>query len=232
MEKTIPYQIVEHQYTIHDRPDDRQPIRRLQTEGAEVLEVNELLQIALGRVDGFEEIVNKYGVSFLTTLQSVNDIVEILHVDHLQATRLLAILGLGKKLYTPSQGALPYIRGIEDVYANYRTMANLAREQLRLLLIDSRYKLSHDEVLAIGSTEHLSIPVRDILQPAVERRVSAIILVHNHPTGDPTPSESDLSFTETIRKAALLLDIELLDHVIIAQGGYRSCMLSNQHDEI
>ena len=219
-----PYTINEYFYTIHDRPEERTPFQRLLKEGPDVLEVNELLQIALGRVEGFEDILRQYGVSFLTTLHSVSDIMEVIHLDQLQATKLLAILGLGKQLYTPAHGSLPFVRGIEDVNNLYGTLANLAREQLRILLIDSRYKLMHEEILAIGATEHLNVPMRDILQPAVERRVTAFILVHNHPSGDPTPSTTDLSFTRKVQEAAKVLDIDLLDHVIIARDGYFSCL--------
>jgi DNA repair protein RadC len=219
-----PYIINDYTYTIHDRPPEKAPFKRLQTEGADVLEVNELLQIAMGKVDGFEDVLRQYGVAFLTTLHSVTDIMEVLHLDQIQATKLLAILGLGKQLYTPSQGSLPFVRGIEDIHFLYGTMANLTREQLRILLIDSRYKLIHEETLAIGATEHLNVPMLDILQPAVERRINAFILIHNHPSGDSTPSTSDLQFTHRVQEAAKVLDIDLLDHVIIARDGYFSCL--------
>lgn len=211
-------------YILHDRPIDQLPLRRLQKEGAEVLETNELLQIALGAVDGFDQLLGEYGIGFLRTLHSVPDIVETLKLDHLQATRLLAIITLGKRLFEQNQGSLVYIQGIEDVYQNYRSMANLAKEQLRLLLINSRHQLIHEEVVAIGSTEELHVTPKDIFQSAVERRVTAVILVHNHPSGDTTPSTADYQFSERIQQAGELLGIELLDHVVIGKDGYSSCL--------
>jgi DNA repair protein RadC len=103
-------------------------------------------------------------------------------------------------------------------------MSQLAKEQLRVALINSHYQLVHEETLAIGSTEYLHIQARDIFQPAVERRVTAIILVHNHPSGDSTPSQSDSDFTEHMVAAGKLLGIELLDHVIIGADSYTSCL--------
>jgi len=211
-------------YIIHDRPADNLPIRRLQTEGGEVLSTNQLLQIALGQADGFENILKEYGVQFLATLHSVPEIVEALKIDHMQATRLLAILSLGKRLFSPDQGSMVTIQGIEDIYAHYRFMATLAKEQLRCLLINSRYQVIHEEMIAVGSLDNLQISARDVFQAAVERRVTAIILVHNHPSGDATPSPADLEFTKTIQTAGNLLGIELLDHVVIGRDKAESCL--------
>ena len=211
-------------YVIHDRPIDRIPLHRLQSEGPDVLNVNELLHLALGEADGFPERVQEYGAAFLTTLHTLDDVMETLKLDRVQASRVLAILTLGRRLFTTGQGSLVTIRGAEDVFTHYRSMATLAREQLRVLLINSRYQLVHEEVLAIGGTEALNVSGRDVFQPAVERRVSAIVLVHNHPSGDPTPSESDLEFTVRMQEAGEILGIELLDHVIIGSAAYASCM--------
>ena len=224
---TLPrYVMSERSYTIYDRPDDKLPIRRLQKEGPEVLEVNELLQIALGRVDGFEELVREYGISFLTNLHTVPEIVKALKLDHLRATQLLAILGVGKRLFSPSYGSMITIRGAEDVYAHMRSMAFLPSEQLRILLLNSRYQLIHEQTLATGHVERLNVPVYEVLQPAVERRVFAFVLVHNHPSGDPTPSESDYAFSKQVQQACEIMHLQLLDHVIIAETGYSSCIES------
>ncbi|MBU6389034.1 hypothetical protein KGQ71_00805 [Patescibacteria group bacterium] len=212
------------QYKIEDKPREALPIRRLQIDGADTLAVNELVQIALGKVDNFESIIQEYGIQFLTGLNTVEDIVDALHLDHLQATRLLAILALGKRLFGHSQGSLVQIRGIEDVYQYSRPMIHLAKEQLRVYLINSRYQLIHEETVAIGSTEYIHIAAKDIFQAAVERRVSAVILVHNHPSGDPTPSQSDYDFTASMIEAGKLLGIEVLDHVIIGLDSYASSL--------
>jgi DNA repair protein RadC len=211
-------------YQIHDRGEEYSPVERLQKEGGDVVNVNDLLRISLGPVEGLERAIQDYGVSFLATLHTTNDITESLGLDEAEATRLLAILSLGKRLYAASQGSLNYIRGIEDVFRHYRAMSHLAKEQLRVALINSRYQLIHEETLAIGGIENLTITARDVFQSAVERRVVAIVLVHNHPSGDPTPSESDVVFTKEMQKAGQLLGIELLDHVIIGSDSYASCM--------
>jgi len=216
-------------YIIHDRPVDKVPMRRIQNEGPEVLSVNELLSVALGQAEGIESQLQEYGTGLLTTLHSVEDIMETLKLDRIQATRMLAMLSLGKRLFTPEQGSMTQIRSIADVYNHCRSMSMLTREQLRLLLINSRYQVVHEEVLAIGGVEALSLAGRDVFQPAVERRVPAVVLVHNHPSGDPTPSESDLEFTKKMQQAAQVLGIELIDHVIIGASSYKSCLNSEQN---
>jgi len=222
---TATYTIPEvRSYIIHDRPVEALPIRRLQTEGPDVLSASQLLQISLGQADGFESILKEYGVQFLTTLHTVSDIVDTLKLDHLQATRLLAILSLGRRLFSAPQGALIVVRGINDVFEQYRIMVTLAKEQLRLLMLNSRYQVVHEEVLAIGGLDSIQISARDVFQPAVERRVSAIILVHNHPSGDPTPSQADYELTKRIKEAGELLGIELLDHVVIGRDEAKSCL--------
>jgi DNA repair protein RadC len=224
MDTTLTYMIASAPYIIHDRPLDKLPIRRLQTEGADAISLNELLQVALGKGDGMDNLVQEYGTKFLTTLQTVPEVVEALHLDHLQATRLLAILAIGKRLYAPAQGSLVQVRDIEDVFNHYRFMSALAKEQLRVLVINSRYQLIHEEIIAVGHTDSLQITAKDVYQSAVERRASAVILVHNHPSGDPTPSEADLSFTKAMAEAATILDINLLDHVIIGRDSYQSSL--------
>ena len=106
------------------------------------------MQIALGQINGFTTLLSEYGVDFLSTLRTVPQIVETLHIDHLQA-----ILALGRRVFQEPQAPYPLIREIEDGYAWYRSMATLAKEQLTIGLVNSRYLLVYDEVLAVGRTE-------------------------------------------------------------------------------
>jgi len=213
-------------YLIREKPDTLLPLKRLHTEGADVLQVRDLLRIAMGRVNGLEDWIQEYGLYSLTHIHSVADIKEMLKLDDVQATQLMAILGLGKRLYGQSQDPLTVIRNIEDVYDNYRSMSSLTKEQLRVLLINSRYQLVYEETVAIGGSEWLQTSPIELLQPAVARHITSIILVNNHPTGDPTPSQADLRFTKHMQKAAAVMGVELIDHVIIGKGGYSSCLPS------
>ena len=119
------------------------------------------MQIALGQINGFTTLLSEYGVDFLSTLRTVPQIVETLHIDHLQA-----ILALGRRVFQEPQAPYPLIREIEDGYAWYRSMATLAKEQLTIGLVNSRYLLVYDEVLAVGRAEVVQIPAFEVFHPA------------------------------------------------------------------
>ncbi len=101
-------------------------------------------------------------------------------------------------------------------------MAHRETEQFRVLFLDRKNFLIADEVQGEGTVDHVPVYPREILRRALELNASALLLVHNHPSGDPTPSQSDITMTQTIRSAAEALSITLHDHIIIG----KSCELS------
>ena len=101
-------------------------------------------------------------------------------------------------------------------------MAHETREQFRLLFLDKRNKLIADEVQGIGTIDHTPVYPREVVKRALELSATAIILVHNHPSGDPTPSRADIEMTEVIIKSARPLGITVHDHIIIGRDGYVS----------
>lgn len=111
-----------------------------------------------------------------------------------------------------------------DALMGYLTAA-LARErteQFRVLFLDPRNRLIADEVLHRGTVNHAPVYPREVVKRALELHATAMILVHNHPSGDPTPSEADVEMTRLVGEAARVLEIALHDHVIIAQGAWAS----------
>ncbi len=101
-------------------------------------------------------------------------------------------------------------------------MANIVREELRLLFLDKKHRLIHDEVSQVGTVDQVPFYVREILKRALDWGASGLILVHNHPTGDPTPSFLDVEMTRQIILATQHMGISLLDHVVIGKGSYYS----------
>ncbi len=102
------------------------------------------------------------------------------------------------------------------------TMENLRIEQLRLLFLDKKNQLILEEVQQEGTVDHTPIYTREVIKRALEVGASGIIIVHNHPSGDPTPSQSDIVATRDIKSASEKLDIKILDHIIIGKGAYIS----------
>lgn len=115
------------------------------------------------------------------------------------------------------------IASAADVYHLLRPeMRDLAQEQLRVVLLDIRNRVTAQRVIYQGNVNSSVIRVAEVLRPAVVEAVPRIILAHNHPSADPTPSPEDVSITKQIIEAADLLDITVLDHVVIARNGYVS----------
>ena len=98
------------------------------------------------------------------------------------------------------------------------SMAHLGTEQLRILFLDSKSVLFADEVQSKGTVDHVTIYPREVICRALELEASAFILVHNHPSGDPTPSRADIEITRRIGVAAEAIGIELRDHIIVGKG--------------
>ncbi|MFK7792739.1 MAG: DNA repair protein RadC [Devosiaceae bacterium] len=110
-----------------------------------------------------------------------------------------------------------------DVVAYCRTaMAFAAIEEFRVLFLDKKNQLLRDEVLTTGTVDHAPVYPREVVKRALELGATALILVHNHPSGDPTPSRADIDMTNTIAKAAAPLGVEVHDHIIVGREGHAS----------
>ena len=103
-----------------------------------------------------------------------------------------------------------------------RRMSGRGTEQFRVLFLDRKNKLIKDEVLGDGTVDHAPVYPREVVKRALELAASAIIIVHNHPSGDPTPSSSDVEMTKQIIEAARTLDIAVHDHLIVGRHGHAS----------
>ena len=118
---------------------------------------------------------------------------------------------------------LPSISGPSDVYALLGPeMSSLAQEQLRVLLLDTKYNVIGQRVVYQGNVSSAIVRVAEVFRPAVVEAVPAIAIAHNHPSGVADPSPDDVAITRKLKQAADLLDIELVDHVVIGRGRFVS----------
>ena len=101
-------------------------------------------------------------------------------------------------------------------------MAHRPREQFRVLFLDNRNRLMSDEMIAEGTTDHAPVYPREVIRRALELSASAMVLVHNHPSGDPTPSRADIEMTAKVVEAARCLGLQVHDHLIVARDGTAS----------
>lgn len=216
--------------TIKDLPTSIRPRERLQTLGPQALSDDELLAI-VARTGTASQNVVEMSRSVLTRfggLRGLNqaswqEIAREPGMGSVKATELKAAFELGKRMLTLSPEELPQITGPQDVYALLRLdMQFLQQESVRVMLLNTKHRVQAVHEATLGTLNSSNVRVGEIFREAVRQQASAVVLVHNHPSGDPTPSADDVALTQKVVYCGEQLDIEVLDHVIIGQPGSSS----------
>lgn len=135
-----------------------------------------------------------------------------------RAAALIAAFEMGRRA-TECGAVAPAIRGPDDVLAQVRDLARARREHFVVLLLNARHELQCRETVSIGSLNASIVHPREVFLPAILHSAASVVLVHNHPSGDPEPSEEDLSITRRLVEVGELVGIGVLDHVIVASRG-------------
>lgn len=216
-------------YKIPGIPLNKQPRERLIKYGPDVLKNAELLAIILNTgyagqtvLELASRILQEYGSKAITKEKSVEHLMAELEIPQVKACQIIACFELGRRFFMEDSGKMPSIRDAEDVYEYLKETAKFKKEQFRGLYLNARNKLIYDEVISIGTLTANLIHPREVFQPAIEFSAAAIILAHNHPSGDPEPSEDDLRMTKELIEASKIMDINILDHIIIGKDKYVS----------
>ena len=216
---------VAYHTTVREMPSDERPRERLEHYGAPALSNAELLAILL-RVGTTGENVIELSARLLRQCGGLKGLLTIeleelcaMHgVGPAKATTLKAALELGRRLSVLAPEERPKIAQPQDV-ANLimLEMGYLKQEQLRVLCLDTKNHVVAQQVVYQGTVNSSVVRVAEVFKPAITHTCPAIVVVHNHPSGDPTPSPEDVRTTDQLRRAGELLDIDLLDHVIVGQ---------------
>ena len=219
-----------YQPRIRDMPQGERPRERLRDHGPQYLSNAELLAILLRTGTTAENVVSlatrllsaQGGLGGLARA-SFAELARTRGLGEAKVAQVMAALELGKRLASLPAEERPAIASPQDV-ANLLTadMALLDQESLRVLLLNTR-----NQVLAIrevyrGNVHSAVIRAGELFRDAVRENAPSVIVVHNHPSGDPTPSDEDVKVTGQLVEAGRLLDIELLDHIVLAQRGFVS----------
>ena len=212
---------------IRDLPEEDKPREKLRKQGPAALKNYELMAVILGKgtrregvLELSQRIMAQYGDQAIFSEGDVGKIEEVLGLSPVKACQVVAAFELGKRVF--GRQSEVFLRSPEEVFDYARDMARLRQEHLRGLYLDTRNKLIRDEVITIGTLNESLAHPREIFHPAVEAHAAAIILVHNHPSGDPFPSRDDIELTKQILEASKIMEIDVLDHVIIGEGRYYS----------
>jgi DNA repair protein RadC len=207
---------------ISEMPQDERPREKLLGRGAAALTDSELIAILLrtglpgaNAVDVARQLLERYGSLSGLSRCTVKEIAAIRGIGDAKAIQLVAAFGLGQRLANErlARQKIDSPELVNDLVG--AEMRTLHKESLRVILLDTRYHLLRIEEVSLGSVNESIAHPRDVFRPAVISSAYAVIVVHNHPSGDPSPSQSDHSLTRRLVEAAELLQIKLLDHIII-----------------
>ena len=210
------------QLKIREMPKGDRPREKLAARGAIALNDAELIAILLrtgvegaNAIEVARQLIEKYGSLGTLSRCTVQELAKIKGIGFAKGAQLAAAFGLGQRL-AREIFARRKIETPEQVYELLGTeMRALHKESLRTILLDTRYNLIRVEDVSLGSVNESIAHPRDVFRPALIYSAYAVVVVHNHPSGDSTPSQADHGLTRRLREAAELLQIKLLDHVII-----------------
>jgi len=214
---------------IKDLPEAEKPREKLIKYGAEVLSAAELLAIILGVGTKKEEVLlmanrvlKEYGEKNIINQKNPQALSKDLLLPITKACQIVACFALGRRFFKETNGGTTIIRTAKQAFEYLKDMRELPKEHLRGIYLNSRYHLIHDEVISIGSLNSNIVHPREVFRPALEYSAAAIIIAHNHPSGDPHPTQSDIETTKQLIAAAKILGINLLDHIVITKNKFTS----------
>jgi DNA repair protein RadC len=229
-------------YTIKAWPVVERPRERLEALGPKALSPRELLALLIetgtpGRpgqeprsaLDLAGDLLQSFspgpGRESLRRLMtaSLPELCRVPGIGPAKAAKILAALDLGRRASEEARPDRDRIRTPRDVYERMRLMLrDLPAEEFHVLLLNTQNEILRDLQITRGTVDASLVHPREVFRAAVMESAASLVLVHNHPSGDPTPSDEDLAVTEELRRAGLTLGIEVLDHVIVGEGRYVS----------
>lgn len=211
---------------IKDQPPSERPRERLAAGGPDALSNAELIAILLrtglkgmNAVEVGRQLLVRFGSLQELARASVDDLRQVKGIGRDKAVTLVAAFALAHKMARELQEESPVLDNPENVVRLLRAR-NLVREveTLQVLLLNTRRRLIRVEEISDGTVDTLLVHAREVFRSAISANASALVVAHNHPSGDPTPSEADIKVTRDLIRAGQLLKIEVLDHVIIGRA--------------
>jgi DNA repair protein RadC len=209
---------------VRDLPAEDRPRERLARHGAGALSNRELVALLVGSgsarassLDVAEQLLGA-GLRGLAT-RSLAELRLHPGLGAAKATRILAALELGARVASGGQGDAPFVRNADEA-GRYLLPRYAARpvETFGLLALDVRHRVKREAVISVGCLTSSLVHPREVFQEAISCRAAALILFHNHPSGDPEPSAEDVALTRRLASAGSLMGIEVLDHVVLGAG--------------
>lgn len=215
-------------FTVRDLPKEERPRERLVKYGESALSLQELLQIILRTGNKGESVValaQKLLTHFgnLQNLKeaSIEELMSIKGIGLAKAVQIKAALELGRRAEITLERKQKKIITPQDVFKLMKSkLKDYSKEHFYIISLNSRNAIISE--ISIGTLNASLVHPREVFAEAIRQRANSIILVHNHPSGDPTPSKDDIKITKKLKEAGKILGIEVLDHIIITRNSYLS----------
>ncbi len=217
-------------YSIQHLPTSDRPRERLMRYGPESMSTAELIAIILGSgtksmpvLQLAHEIISKFGSVKRLADTTIEELCEIKGLGQTKALQLKAALSLGMRV--SRQASLPKYRIETPQHAYHLVKDELEsekREHFVTILLDAKGYVINHQVVSIGTLSKTLIHPREVFYPAIRHKASSMVIAHNHPSGDPTPSQEDYDVTRSLMEAGELLGISVRDHIIVGCDSYVS----------
>lgn len=217
--------------TLKELPADERPREKLVLRGPGALSNAELLAIILNTGSAGESvmtlaqrIVTESGGGLRgLMLRDLDSFKQVRGLGTAKAVKVLATIELARRIAALAPEERPQVKTPEDLARLFMPLLTaLDHEQLRIALLDTKHRVERVVTIYQGSVSAAQVRVAEVFKEAIRANAPAIALAHNHPSGDPTPSAADVALTAELAKAAQLLDVDLIDHVIVGDGRWVS----------
>lgn len=223
-------------FTVHDLPLSERPRERLLKLGAGALSAQEILALILGRgirnesvMVTAQKLMTEFGNLRNIAAAPVEELTGIKGVGPAKAAQIKAAFELSKRLENSSDiKEQRTVKSPDDaIEAIGSELKGKKKEHFMVISLDTRNHVINTRMVSIGSLDSSIAHPREVFNEAISSRAASVILVHNHPSGDPTPSEDDINLTKRLIKAGEILGIEVLDHIIIGDRSHLSMKAKN-----
>lgn len=217
-------------FTLHDLPRQERPRERLKKFGPEALSAQELLALIIGRgipkksvMNIAQELLSKFGSINAISKATIEELTEIKGIGFAKAVQIKACFELGLR-----KDLEPEIKDIEVKNPNdivnviQSSLKDKAKEHFKLVMLNTRNKIIGISTISVGTLNANLVHPREVFKEAISHNSASVILIHNHPSGNPEPSEDDLEITRRLVESGKILGIEVIDHMIVAKTGFIS----------
>jgi len=218
-------------FTINDLPLSERPRERLQKYGSELLSAQEILALILGRgISGesvmvtAQRLLSRFGNLKGLAGASLEELFQVKGIGLAKASQIKAAVELASRLERTAEASQkPLLKTPENVFEMIKgSLKGKKKEHFLVISLDTRSRLIKASQVSVGSLDSSIVHPREAFKEAITASAASVVLVHNHPSGDTTPSEDDIKLTKRLVAAGEVMGIEVLDHILVADNAYLS----------